>query len=87
LSIGDSGISGLYKTWVEVQHETFGERNAVEGFFSSLRKGRRDFGTDFLSIALFILYRAGLRVLWHSITTGGVKLTPPRGEGQVVILQ
>jgi len=50
----------------------FGERNAVEGCFRLTRE-QRGSGAGFLSIALLILYRAGLRVLWHSITTGGVK--------------
>jgi len=63
---------------LKYRHKTFGERNAVEGFFSGLRREQRDFGVGFRSGVPLILYRAGLRVLWHSITTGGVKFTAPR---------
>jgi len=42
-----------------------------------LRRERKDFGTDFLSTALLIQFKAGWRVLWCSITIGGVNLTAP----------
>jgi len=75
--IGDSGTNGLYKGLVEVQtRDVWRKECSRSDSFLGLRKGRRGSGAGFLSIALLILYRAGLRVLWHSIT-GGVKLTAP----------
>ena len=41
------------------------------------RRLEKELGKDFRSGVLLILYRVGLRVLWHSITTGGIRLTPP----------
>jgi len=58
-----------------IQAREFGERNAVEGF--SFKKRTKSSGAGFLSMVLLILYRAGLRILWLSTITGGVKLTPP----------
>jgi len=72
---GDSGIRALQRLGLKYRHETFGKGMLLKGSFRL--RGQGGLGTGFLSIALLILYRAGLRVLWHSITTGGVKLTPP----------
>jgi len=42
-----------------------------------LRRERKDFGTDFRIIVPLIPYKVGWRVLWCSITIGGVNLTVP----------
>ena len=60
LLIGDSVFTALKRLRLKYRHETFGERNAVESFFSRFKKReQRDSGIDFLSIALLILCRAG----------------------------
>jgi len=49
----DSGIKALQRLGLNYQHETFGERDAVEGFFS--RRGQR--GSGIFSGVLLILCR------------------------------
>ena len=44
---GDSGIDGLYKDSVKYRHETFGKRNAVEGFFSRFKERTKRFWNRF----------------------------------------
>ena len=49
-------VDSIYtKAWFKIQ--TFGDRNAVEGFFS--RKGQRDFGIYFRSEVPLISFKAG----------------------------
>ncbi len=69
--IVDRGFcTGFTKAWFKIQTRLV---NAVEEFFSRF-KGRKDSGIDFHSGVLLTLCRAGWRVLWLSITTGGVYL-------------
>jgi len=49
----------LKRLGLKYRHETFGDRNAVEGFFSRFKER----GIDFLLEVLLILCRVGLRVL------------------------
>jgi len=59
---------------LKYRHGTFGERSAVEGSFRGLRREQRGSGIDFLLEVPLTLCRAGLRVLWLSITTGCANL-------------
>jgi len=68
---------GFEKVGIEIQARDVWRKDAVEGFFFRFKERTKRFGTGFCSGALLILYRVGLRVLWHSITTGGVNLTAP----------
>jgi len=72
----DSGIR-LEKIRIEIQTRDVWRKECSRSFFSRFKERTKSFWNRSLSIALLILYRAGLRVLWHSVTTGGVKLTPP----------
>jgi len=65
-----SGINGLWKDlgWnTSMKHS---EERMLLKDFSGLKREQRDSGTDFLSIVLLLQFRAGWRVLLHSITTG-----------------
>ena len=62
-------VEGFWYRWalqrlgLSHRHETFGSRNAVEGFFSRFKERTKRFWTDFRIIVPLIRYKVGWRVL------------------------
>jgi len=50
---------GLKRLGLKYRHETFGERNAVEGFFFRLKERTKRFWNRFPFRSSFTLFRAG----------------------------
>jgi len=49
----------LQRLGLRYRHETFGRRNAVEEFFSQLKREQRSFGTDSHTRVPLFQFRAG----------------------------
>ncbi|GEM_PF-1503954 len=75
-------VRGFWYLWalkrlgLRYRHETFGDRNAVEGFFSRFKERTKKFWNRFLFRSSFFLAEL-VKKLYGLTTTGGVNLTQP----------
>jgi len=63
LWIGDFVFTALQRLGLKYRHNTFGERNALNGSFSDLKREQRCSGIYFHSGVLLLQFRTGWIVL------------------------